>query len=330
MVDMYCSRSSPRATPTTTCWPTIWASTTSPASWARWGWARRPESTSKASRRACCRRRKKRRFKRPEQQKWFAAGRDHLDRHRPGLQRLHADPAGAGGRQRGQQRRGYRPHLVRYITDSRTGEKTLIEPAVAHHALEAAEHRHHQERDGRRSSTAKDVRAFAGAEYVSGGKTGRRRCSASRGPSTRAASSSRNCATTDCSSPSRRPRTEDRARRAGRERRLRRPGGGADRTHGHRLLPAGQAAQGPGSGRRSRGRGAIGHVTDPAAPHAATLARASRRLAAGHQPGADGLSGWPPSTARPTTPTTARSASCSTCSSVWRRCGRWPRFRRKS
>ena len=33
---------------------------------------------------------KMKRFRRPEQQKWYR-GRDHLDRHRPGLQRVHAD-----------------------------------------------------------------------------------------------------------------------------------------------------------------------------------------------------------------------------------------------
>jgi penicillin-binding protein 2 len=49
--------------------------------------------------------------------------RNDLDRHRPGLQRLHADPAGAGDGHLANNGVMFRPHLVKYITDAKTGEK---------------------------------------------------------------------------------------------------------------------------------------------------------------------------------------------------------------
>ena len=67
----------------------------------------------------------------------------------------------------------YRPHLVRHITDSRSGEKTLIEPEPLRvlpwkkqniETIKRAMIGVNKEGTG--------ARAFAGAEYVSGGKTG--------------------------------------------------------------------------------------------------------------------------------------------------------------
>ena len=67
----------------------------------------------------------------------------------------------------------YRPHLVKYITDSKTGEKTMIEPKpiktlpwkqqnidVIKNAMIGV------------NKEGTGARAFAGAEYTSGGKTG--------------------------------------------------------------------------------------------------------------------------------------------------------------
>jgi penicillin-binding protein 2 len=66
-------RASP-ATPTTMCWPTTWASTTSPHSWVSWASAAAPGSTSRANRKGVLpsQQWKKERFKKPEQQKWYA------------------------------------------------------------------------------------------------------------------------------------------------------------------------------------------------------------------------------------------------------------------
>ena len=67
----------------------------------------------------------------------------------------------------------YRPHLVRYITDTKTGEKVLIEPEPLRtlawkpeniEIIKKAMVGVNKEGTG--------ARAFAGAEYVSGGKTG--------------------------------------------------------------------------------------------------------------------------------------------------------------
>ena len=115
---------------------------------------------------------KKRRFKRPEQQKWFAGETISIgigqgyNAYTP-IQLAQAVAAVANN--------GvvYRPHLVRYITDSRTGEKTLIEPKPLRtmpwkqqniDTIKNAMVGVNREGTG--------ARAFAGAEYVSGGKTG--------------------------------------------------------------------------------------------------------------------------------------------------------------
>ena len=115
---------------------------------------------------------KKRRFKRPEQQKWFAGetisigiGQGYNSYTPIQLAQAMAALANDGII--------YRPHLVRYITNSKTGEKTLIEPEPLRkldwkpqniQTIKKAMVGVNKEGTG--------ARAFAGAEYESGGKTG--------------------------------------------------------------------------------------------------------------------------------------------------------------
>lgn len=115
---------------------------------------------------------KKRRFKRPEQQKWFAGETISIgigqgyNAYTP-IQLAQAMAALANNGVM------FRPHLVRYITDSRTGEKTMIEPEPLRtlpwkqqniDTIKNAMIGVNKEGTG--------SRAFAGAEYISGGKTG--------------------------------------------------------------------------------------------------------------------------------------------------------------
>jgi penicillin-binding protein 2 len=115
---------------------------------------------------------KKRRFKRPEQQKWFAGetisvgiGQGYNAYTPMQLAQAVAALANNGVI--------YRPHLVKYITDTRTGEKTLIEPEPLRtlpwkpqniETIKKAMIGVNKEGTG--------ARAFAGAAYESGGKTG--------------------------------------------------------------------------------------------------------------------------------------------------------------
>ena len=115
---------------------------------------------------------KKRRFKNPAQQKWFAGETISIgigqgyNAYTP-IQLAQAVSALANN--------GviYRPHLVNYITNSKTGEKTLIEPEPLRTLpwkqqnidfIKKAMVGVNKEGTG--------ARAFAGAEYESGGKTG--------------------------------------------------------------------------------------------------------------------------------------------------------------
>ena len=115
---------------------------------------------------------KKHRFRRPEQQKWFAGetisigiGQGYNAYTPIQLAQAMATVANNGIL--------FRPHLVRYITDSKTGQKTLIEPEPLRtlpwkpqniETIKKAMIGVNKEGTG--------ARAFAGAEYVSGGKTG--------------------------------------------------------------------------------------------------------------------------------------------------------------
>lgn len=115
---------------------------------------------------------KKRRFKRPEQKKWFAGETISIgigqgyNAYTP-IQLAQAMAALANNGVM------YRPHLVRYITNSKTGEKTLIEPEP----LRTLPWKPQNVETIKRAMVGVNTegtgaRAFAGAEYVSGGKTG--------------------------------------------------------------------------------------------------------------------------------------------------------------
>jgi penicillin-binding protein 2 len=115
---------------------------------------------------------KKRRFKRPEQQKWFAGetisigiGQGYNAYTPIQLAQAVATVANNGVM--------YRPHLVKYITDSRTGERTVIEPEPLRIL---AWKRQNVETIKKAmigvNTQGTGARAFAGATYASGGKTG--------------------------------------------------------------------------------------------------------------------------------------------------------------
>jgi len=115
---------------------------------------------------------KKRRFKRPEQQKWYAGetisigiGQGYNAYTMIQVAQAVATVANDGVM--------YRPHLVKYITNSSTGEKTPIEPQPIRDLKLKPEH----------LAVIKSAmvgvnkggtgsRAFAGAPYESAGKTG--------------------------------------------------------------------------------------------------------------------------------------------------------------
>jgi penicillin-binding protein 2 len=115
---------------------------------------------------------KRKRFKKPEQQKWYAGETISIgigqgyNAYTP-IQLAHATAILANN--------GvvFRPHLVKFITDTKTGERTLIEPKPTRTLGLKPEHIEviknamvgvNKEGTG--------ARAFAGAEYVSAGKTG--------------------------------------------------------------------------------------------------------------------------------------------------------------
>ena len=115
---------------------------------------------------------KKRRFKRPEQQKWFAGetisigiGQGYNAYTPIQLAQATATLANNGVM--------YRPHLVKYITDTKTGEKTMVEPKP----LRALPWKQQNIDTIKKAMVGVNkegtgARAFAGAEYSSGGKTG--------------------------------------------------------------------------------------------------------------------------------------------------------------
>ena len=115
---------------------------------------------------------KKKHFKKPEQQKWYAGETISIgigqgyNAYTP-IQLAHATAILANN--------GvvFRPHLVKFITDTRTGNRTLIEPKPTRTLALKQEHidviRNAMVGVNKEGTGA---RAFAGAEYVSGGKTG--------------------------------------------------------------------------------------------------------------------------------------------------------------
>ena len=115
---------------------------------------------------------KRKRFKKPEQQKWYAGETISIgigqgyNAYTP-LQMAQAMAALANN--------GviYRPHLVNYIENIRSGERTLIEPKVERALTLKAENIEFIKRAlGGVNTEGTGARAFAKAEYTSAGKTG--------------------------------------------------------------------------------------------------------------------------------------------------------------
>jgi len=115
---------------------------------------------------------KKKRFKKPEQQKWYAGetisigiGQGYNAYTPIQLAQATATLANNGVM--------FQPHLVNYITDAKTGKKTYIEPQPLKTLALKQEHidviKHAMVGVNKEGTGA---RAFAGAEYVSAGKTG--------------------------------------------------------------------------------------------------------------------------------------------------------------
>ena len=114
----------------------------------------------------------RRRFKRTEQQKWFAGETVSIgigqgyNAYTPIQLALAVATVANNGVM-------YRPHLVKYITDSRTGEKTMIEPEPLRVLAWKRQNVETIKKAMIGVNTAgTGARAFAGAAYVSGGKTG--------------------------------------------------------------------------------------------------------------------------------------------------------------
>jgi penicillin-binding protein 2 len=115
---------------------------------------------------------KKRRFKKPEQQKWYAGetisigiGQGYNTYTPIQLAAATATVANNGVM--------FRPHLVQHITDTRTGEKTLIEPKPLKTLPWKQEHIDVIKNAMRGVMTeGTGARAFAGAKYEAAGKTG--------------------------------------------------------------------------------------------------------------------------------------------------------------
>ncbi|HQR03638.1 MAG: penicillin-binding protein 2 [Proteobacteria bacterium] len=115
---------------------------------------------------------KRQRFKRPEQQKWYAGetisigiGQGYNAYTPIQLAQAIATLANNGVM--------YRPHLVKYITDTRTGKQTVIEPTpIRTIALKPENIEIIKRALVGVNKEGTGARAFAGAEYVAAGKTG--------------------------------------------------------------------------------------------------------------------------------------------------------------
>src|SRR3954471_22807504 len=115
---------------------------------------------------------KMKRFRRPEQQKWYPGETISIgigqgyNSYTPIQLALAVATLANGGTL-------YRPHLVAYVDNPRTGERRNLEPEVVHHVPASAEHIEFVKRamaGVNKEGTA--ARAFTGAQYASGGKTG--------------------------------------------------------------------------------------------------------------------------------------------------------------
>jgi penicillin-binding protein 2 len=115
---------------------------------------------------------KQARFRRPEQQKWYAGetisigiGQGYNAYTPIQLAQAMATVAANGAR--------YRPHLVSRVDNPRTGEHRHIEPELAHQVPAREEHLEFVKRAmAGVNKEGTGARAFAGAQYTSGGKTG--------------------------------------------------------------------------------------------------------------------------------------------------------------
>jgi penicillin-binding protein 2 len=115
---------------------------------------------------------KMKRFRRPEQQKWYPGetisigiGQGYNSYTPIQLAQAVATLANGGTL--------YRPHLVAYIDNPRTGERRNFEPEVVHRVGARADHIEFVKRAmAGVNKEGTGARAFAGAQYTSGGKTG--------------------------------------------------------------------------------------------------------------------------------------------------------------
>ena len=115
---------------------------------------------------------KMRRFKRPEQQKWYAGetisigiGQGYNAYTPIQLAQAMATLANGGAM--------YRPHLIAYVDDPRSGERRPVEPELVHKVPVRRDHLEFVKRalaGVNKEGTA--ARSFANAPYTSGGKTG--------------------------------------------------------------------------------------------------------------------------------------------------------------
>ena len=115
---------------------------------------------------------KRKRFKKPEQQKWYAGETISIgigqgyNAYTP-IQLAHATAAIANNGIM------YRPHLVKYIENISTGERTQVEPEPLRTlSLKPANLDVIRQAMVGVNKEGTGARAFAGAEYVAGGKTG--------------------------------------------------------------------------------------------------------------------------------------------------------------
>lgn len=115
---------------------------------------------------------KRKRFRKPEQQRWYGGDTISVgigqgyNAYTP-LQMANATAALVNGG------KVFRPHLVRHVIDSRTGEKRVVEPEPVREIALKPEHVAAVRRAMVEvNKVGTGSRAFAGAPYESGGKTG--------------------------------------------------------------------------------------------------------------------------------------------------------------
>ncbi len=115
---------------------------------------------------------KMKRFKRPEQQKWYAGETISIgigqgyNAYTPIQLAQAVSTIAADGAM-------YRPHLVRYIDDPRTGKRTEVEPELVRRVpVDEKYIQFVKQAMGGVNREGTAARAFAGAPYTSGGKTG--------------------------------------------------------------------------------------------------------------------------------------------------------------